>query len=147
MIKLIASFFYIGYLPASGTFASAGAIGLFLLLREKSFYLQVLTAGMLFLVFLICGKAEKVFNEKDSHKIVIDEVSGMLMCCCFIPVKFFYALGVFCLFRIFDILKPFPINKLQELKGSAGVMLDDILAAFYALGVVYFIDYIRLLNA
>ncbi len=144
MVKLIASFLYIGYLPLmSGTYASIGGLLIFFLLRENSFYLQTITGLIVFLGFLTCGQAEKIFKEKDSPQIVIDEVSGMLICCCFIPATLFYALSVFALFRVFDILKPFPINRIQALKGSAGVMLDDILAAFYAIAALKLIDYIR----
>jgi len=144
LIKLISSFFYIGYLPiASGTFASIGGLLIFFLFRENSFYLQVITIMVVILGFLTCSKAEKILKVKDSKKIVIDEISGMLLCCCFIPVTLFHTLAVFFLFRIFDILKPFPINRIQALRGSLGVMLDDILAALYALAALYFIDYIR----
>lgn len=146
MVKFIASFFYIGYMPiASGTYASIGGLLLFLLLRGNSVYLQILTGLIVILGFLTCGQAEKILKVKDSNKIVIDEVSGMLICCCFIPATLFHALAVFFLFRVFDILKPFPINKVQALRGSLGVMLDDILASFYALAALYLIDYIRLI--
>ena len=144
MVKLIASFFYIGYLPiASGTYASIVGLLIFFLLRENSFYLKTLTILIVFLGFLICGRAEKILKVKDSQKIVIDEVSGMLICCCFIQATFFYALAAFFLFRAFDILKPFPINRIQALQGSFGIMLDDILAAFYALAVLNILDYIH----
>ncbi len=143
MVKLIASFFYIGYLPiASGTYASIGGLLIFFLLRENSFYLQTITGLIVFLGFLTCGRAEKILKVKDSRKIVIDEVSGMLICCCFIRATFFHALVIFFLFRVFDILKPFPLNRIESLKGSIGVMLDDIFAAFYALAALYIIDYI-----
>lgn len=148
MIRLISSFFYIGYLPiASGTYASIAGVLLFFFLRGNSFYLGAVTGLIVVLGFMTCGRAEKIFKVKDSSKIVIDEVSGMLICCCFIPHThtFFYTLLVFSLFRVFDILKPFPINKIQDLKGSLGVMLDDILAAFYALALIYLIDYIRII--
>lgn len=146
MIKLLSSFFYIGYLPkASGTYASIGGLLLFVLFKENYLYLQTLTALIVLLGFFTCGQAEKIFQEKDSSKIVIDEVSGMLICCCFIQPTFFYVLAAFILFRVFDIFKPFPINKLQDLKGSFGVMLDDMLAAFYALIVIYSFNYLRIL--
>ncbi|MCG2713167.1 MAG: phosphatidylglycerophosphatase A [Candidatus Omnitrophica bacterium] len=144
MVRLISSFFYIGYLPRmSGTYASITGLLIFFLLKGNPFYLQTLTGLIVFLGFLTCGRAEKVLNEKDSRKIVIDEVSGMLICCCFIPATFFHALAAFFLFRVFDILKPFPIKRLEGIKGSLGVMLDDILAAFYALAALNIIDYIR----
>ncbi len=148
MVKLIASFFYVGYLPImSGTYASMAGLLIFFLFRENPFYLKILTVLVVLLGFLTCGRAESIFKEKDSGKIVIDEVSGMLICCCFIPATLFYALAAFFLFRTFDILKPFPLNRIQDLKGSLGVMLDDIFAAFYALAVLHLIVYIRLIVA
>ncbi|MFH1093839.1 MAG: phosphatidylglycerophosphatase A [Candidatus Omnitrophota bacterium] len=144
MVKLIASFFYIGYLPiASGTYASIGGLLIFFLLKGNSFYLQTLTVLIVFMGFFTCGRAEKVLKEKDSRKIVIDEVSGMLICCCFIPVTFTHALAAFFLFRVFDIIKPFPINRLQALEGSLGIMFDDICAALYTLAALNIIEYTR----
>ncbi len=146
MIKLIASFFYIGYLPiASGTYASVCSLMIFFFLKEHPFFLAAVTAFIVVLGFITCGLAEKIFKVKDSSKIVIDEVSGMLICCCFIPATFAHVLTAFILFRVFDIFKPFPIKKIQVLKGSLGVMLDDVLAAFYTLALMYFIDFIRLI--
>ena len=142
MIKIIASFFYIGFLPLmSGTYASLGGLAIFYMLKGNRFLLNIITALIVFIGFIVCGMAEKVLEEKDSSKIVIDEVSGMLLCCCFIPADIFYLIGAFILFRFFDIVKPFPINEIQSLKGSMGIMLDDIAAAGYALIVLHAIVY------
>ena len=128
MVKLIVSFFYVGYLPLmSGTYASICGALIFFLLKDNPFYLKILTAFIVLLGFLTCGRAEKIMQEKDSRKIVIDEVSGMLICYCFIPFTILNAIIAFILFRIFDIVKPYPINKLERLKGSFGIMLDDML--------------------
>ncbi|MCG2705888.1 MAG: phosphatidylglycerophosphatase A, partial [Candidatus Omnitrophica bacterium] len=77
------------------------------------------------------GRAEKIFNKKDDERIVIDEVFGILLLFCFLPPYYPYLIAGFILFRVFDILKPYPIKKIQALSGSLGVMLDDILAAAY----------------
>lgn len=141
MIKLIASFFRIGYLPLmSGTYASLVGLLIFYIFGENPFSVRIITAVIIMLGFITCGKAEIEFNEKDSSKIVIDEVSGMLICCCFVPYNLIYALTAFLFFRIFDIFKPFPINKVQNFKGSLGIMLDDILAAFYVV-LLYYLFY------
>lgn len=71
-------------------------------------------------------QGEKVFNEKDSQKIVIDEIIGY-----FIAIQGlgnYYIIPAFVLFRFFDIKKPGPIRKLQDFHGGLGVMADDILA-------------------
>ena len=143
MVKLIVSFFYVGYLPLmSGTYASICGALIFFLLKDNPFYLKILTAFIVLLGFLTCGRAEKIMQEKDSRKIVIDEVSGMLICYCFIPFTILNAIIAFILFRIFDIVKPFPIKKIEQLKGSFGVMFDDILAAVYVLVTIRLFYYI-----
>jgi phosphatidylglycerophosphatase A len=76
--------------------------------------------------------AEKVLHERDSSHIVIDEFCGYLFSMLFIPFSITNALAAFFLFRVFDILKPFPIRKSETvLKGGYGIMADDIMAAVY----------------
>ncbi len=70
---------------------------------------------------------------KDSGHIIIDEFSGYLFSVLFVPKTAGYLLAAFILFRIFDILKPPPIRKIEKLvPGGAGIMLDDLIAALYA---------------
>ncbi len=76
--------------------------------------------------------AEKQLG-KDSGHIVIDEFSGYLISVLFIPRSLGYLFAAFILFRIFDILKPPPIRKIEEsVPGGAGIMADDVLAGIYA---------------
>lgn len=91
-----------------------------------------LTAAILILGFLVAGRAERLFNRKDSRHIVIDEVGGMLLSLLFIPYDIRLVVLAFILFRILDSLKPYPTNCLQKLKGSLGIMSDDIIAGLYA---------------
>ncbi len=85
-----------------------------------------------FLLGLITShNAEKILG-KDSGHIIIDEFCGYLLSVAFIPKSTAYLLSGFILFRIFDVIKPPPIRRLEEtVPGGAGVMLDDILAAIY----------------
>ncbi len=81
----------------------------------------------------IAGEAEKLFGEQDSSRIVIDEVLGMVATMFLIPIGWISLVAGFALFRIFDIIKPFPASYLdRHLHGGAGVMLDDIAAGIYA---------------
>jgi len=131
------SFFFIGYIPAgSGTAASmAGALIWVLISRIPAYYWTVfLTIGA---GFLVSGYAErKVFGEKDSSKIVIDEVSGIFIAYLsftFTPPRgYLYLAAGFVLFRFFDILKPFPIFLLERVKGGPGIMLDDIVSGLFS---------------
>lgn len=76
--------------------------------------------------------AERYFGGVDPGPIVMDEVVGMLITLAFIPVGWSGALVGFVLFRIFDVIKPFPAGRLEALHGGLGVMADDAMAAVYA---------------
>ncbi len=133
LIKIIATFFGLGYLPLMpGTAASIAGLLIFLLVGNRSAWYVLITAFMLFAGFAVSGRAERAFDRKDSRRIVIDEVAGMLTALLFLPYNIRIALSGLVLFRIFDIAKPYPCNRLQHLSGSAGIMLDDIVAGLYA---------------
>ncbi len=110
---------------------------------SKPLYHYSFTGILLILGFLTSGYAErKIFMRKDDHRIVIDEICGMLVS--FLTHKFtFTAHGFiilaagFVIFRFFDIVKPPPISNLQRLKGSFGIMLDDIAAGTITNGILY----------
>ena len=133
ILKTLSTCFFVGYLPLMpGTFGSLAGLLLFYFVRNSWQAHLSLALGVTALGFLISGRAEKLFGRKDPSCIVIDEVSGMLLSLLFIPHDLKYIIAAFFLFRIFDTLKPFPAGRLQSLKGSAGIMVDDIIAAFYA---------------
>ena len=132
LIKLIASCLYLGYVPyAPGTFGSAFGLGIYFLTRANStiYLLAVVTTTIL--GFFVCNKAEKIFGHKDARRIVIDEASGMLIALMFIPYDIWTVWLCFVLFRFFDGVKPYPLRRLQRLRGAWGVMLDDIGAGIY----------------
>ncbi len=79
----------------------------------------------------ITSKAEEILG-KDNKKIVLDEFLGFFIAVLFLPKTLFIIISAFILFRIFDILKPEPVNILQRLPKGWGVMSDDIMAAIYA---------------
>ncbi len=81
----------------------------------------------------ISGRAEEIFNEPDSSHIVIDEVLGIIATMFLNPVDWKHLVAGFALFRLFDIVKPFPANTIdRNMRGGLGVMLDDVAAAIYA---------------
>ncbi|MDD5745918.1 MAG: phosphatidylglycerophosphatase A [Candidatus Omnitrophica bacterium] len=132
LIKLLVTFFGIGYLPRMpGTYASLCGAGIIVLLRHHPAVYWGMTAAITLSGFLFCGRGEQAFGEKDPSKVVIDEVSGMLISCLFMPFSWVNLALAFFFFRFFDIVKPFPLFRIQRLKGSAGIMLDDIGAAMY----------------
>jgi phosphatidylglycerophosphatase A len=70
---------------------------------------------------------------KDPGFVVIDEVAGQMIALIGVPLHWKYLLAGFILFRSFDIVKPFPLRRLERLPGGTGIMLDDVGAGLYAL--------------
>ena len=132
-IKLISTFFFIGYLPLiPGTFGSLAGVGVFYLLGASSglVYFLVLL-GIIILGGLTSNATEKILQKKDPGCIVIDEVAGMLVALSFMPLNFKVIILGFLIFRILDTLKPYPADKIQLAHGSIGVMGDDLVAGLY----------------
>ncbi len=77
------------------------------------------------------GRAESLLGTKDSASIVIDEIAGFLLAMFMVPTSWGFVAAGFLLFRAFDIVKPWPLRRLQDLHGGPGVMLDDIGAGIY----------------
>ncbi|MEW6101065.1 MAG: phosphatidylglycerophosphatase A [Candidatus Omnitrophota bacterium] len=128
----VSTFFYAGNFPLiPGTLGSAIGLAIFFLVKNDVFLYFFITALLLTAGFLFTGKAEKALNKKDARCIIMDEASGMLLSLIFLPYDFKLMLVGFFLFRLFDTLKPFPAGRLQKLKGSAGIMADDIAASVY----------------
>ena len=133
ILKQIATLGFIGYLPvAPGTFGTLAGLLFFLLMTPAT---PVLVLILLFLIPLGTAAshwAEILLKKKDSRHIVIDEFCGYLVAMLFLPVSPGYAVSAFFLFRIFDILKPFPANIAESsLSGGIGIMADDLIAALY----------------
>ena len=81
----------------------------------------------------IAGRAEEIFQEHDSSRIVLDEVLGMIATMFLNPLGWAWLLFGFVVFRIFDIIKPFPAALIdRRMPGGPGVMLDDLCAGIYA---------------
>ncbi len=86
----------------------------------------------------VAGRAEIIFAEHDSSKIVLDEVLGMIATMYLHPMSWEYLLAGFLLFRLLDIIKPFPAALIdRSLEGGPGVMLDDLFAGIYANILLY----------
>ncbi len=93
----------------------------------------ILSAAIFLAGVLAAGEAEKIHGEKDSGKIVVDEVAGMLITLYLLPATWTYLIAGFFAFRFFDIVKPFPARRIdQRMHGGLGVMLDDVVAGIYA---------------
>lgn len=141
LYKLIASVFYLGYIPlVPGTIGSLAALFVYYFLIPGPQFMSGYILISLALGLLTAGKAEKIFGAEDSGRIVIDEFTGMLVSLYLLPPRISYSIAAFFLFRFFDIVKPKPIAPLEKLKGGLGIMADDIMAGLYAnltLQVIY----------
>ncbi len=130
----IATFGYVGYAPvAPGTFGSAAGLALFVLLRAIGLpWLEPVTIVALFAAGAWAGNvAERYFGGIDPGPVVIDEVMGMLITLMFVPVSWAGALLGFLVFRVLDVVKPWPARQMENLHGGVGVMADDAMAAVY----------------
>ena len=123
----------VGYAPvAPGTFGSAVGLVLWWGL-PASIGAHATAIVVLFIVGAWSGGiAERHYGTTDPSVVVIDEVMGMLITLFLNPVGWTGAFAAFLLFRIFDVVKPYPSNQLERLPGGVGVMADDAMAAVYA---------------
>lgn len=96
------------------------------------------TIGLITLGIAVANDLTKVWG-KDPHQIVIDEYACLLIPLYFTPHRILPLAITFVLFRIFDIIKPWPLKKLEDLPGGWGVMLDDLGAAIYTTVVILII--------
>jgi phosphatidylglycerophosphatase A len=130
---LIATTLGVGYAPvAPGTFGSAAGLLLWALLPNAP-AVQLTAIAVVFAAGSWSGTiAERHFGRTDPGQVVIDEVLGMLVTLFLNPVGWAGALAGFLLFRIADIVKPWPANRFERLPGGLGVMADDAMAAVYA---------------
>ena len=131
----VATVGYCGYSPfAPGTVGSAAGLLFYLLIWwTGSTLVEVGLIVALFGAGVWAGTtAERYFGGVDPGPIVLDEVVGMLITLAFIPVGWSGAVAGFFLFRLFDVLKPYPAGRFEQLHGGLGMMADDAMAAVYA---------------
>lgn len=135
--NVFGSLFGVGHLPwAPGTWATFVVIGAAWFLPAGIPW-QVGTTGAFFVACfatLVLGTvAEQTLGREDPGFIVLDEAAGSLVALAGLskPEPWWF-LGAFVLFRIFDVLKPWPCRRLERLPGGVGILADDLMAGFYA---------------
>lgn len=137
---LTATFFYIGYMrPGPGTYASAATVILWWAVAHlitPGWHLA--GAALLALAVTVAGirpstVVARESGRKDPGFVVIDEVAGQMISLIGVPLSWNYLIAGFILFRSFDIVKPFPLRRLERLPEGAGIMMDDVGAGLYAL--------------
>ncbi len=134
LARFVSTAGHVGFLPvAPGTWGSAVGLLILLPLRwhgsamaEAATMLALLAVGI-----WSAGVTGREMGDEDPGPVVIDEVVGMLITLLWIPVNVTGAVLGFLLFRVFDIIKPFPARQCERLPGGWGVMLDDVMAGIY----------------
>ena len=126
---------------APGTFGTLAAIPLWLLIAEQSFVIQcavILIASIVGIYF--CGKTADDLGAHDHGAIVWDEFVGFWITMLFVPTGWLWIFFAFVMFRLLDILKPWPISYFdKQVHGGLGIMLDDIIAGLLAGIILYFL--------
>ena len=124
----------VGYSPFfPGTIGSLWAVGIYVVLGliTRNLIWQLIVISVVFTLGVwVSGKCESFLQKKDHSAIVIDEIAGMLVALAGIGYSVYFVLLGFIFFRLFDIVKPFHIEKLQKLKSGWGVMIDDLAVGF-----------------
>jgi phosphatidylglycerophosphatase A len=128
---------------APGTFGTIAALPLCWLVYPLSDLLYLLVTLALFVVGIwICDRTSRDLGVHDHGGIVWDEWVGMLVTLWMVPPGWIWWLAAFVLFRLFDILKPWPISWLdRHVEGGFGIMLDDLLAGLLAFGLLQGLHY------
>jgi phosphatidylglycerophosphatase A len=134
---MLASVFHLGFIPgAPGTYASLATTLLFFAIYcfdhriSPGLHFTAICFVSLIGIF-VSDRTSRNTGIEDPSFVVIDEVAGQMLTFLCLPVNTWNLFLGFVVFRIFDIWKPYPIRKLESLKGGVGIMADDLLAGIY----------------
>ena len=131
---LVATCGHLGHVPvAPGTFGSAAGLVMFWAVRSTG---SVSVEIAVILILLAAGiwsstAAERHFGGIDPAPVVVDEVVGMMITLALLPVTTAGVVVGFLVFRVLDIVKPWPADRFEKLPGGLGIMADDTMAALY----------------
>jgi phosphatidylglycerophosphatase A len=133
--EIIGTVFYVGRFPfAPGTMGSLVALLVWYLLKPSIIdpLFLLITGGVFFIGIAVSTVLIEAWNEKDPKEIVIDEWVGMWISLYLVPHTIFWGLVAFFFFRVFDILKPGPVQVMDDMDDAIGVMMDDVVAGILA---------------
>lgn len=138
-VHFLAFGFGAGLAPvAPGTWGTLVAVPIWLGLAVLDMPLRVAAVVVVCLAgFWLCGESARRLGEHDHPGIVWDEIAGYLLTMLAAPAGWIWIVAGFCLFRLFDIWKPWPIRELDRgLSGGIGIMMDDLVAGVFAAAVM-----------
>ena len=140
--RIIGSGLFSGYFPfASGTAGSIIALFIYLIPGfENPFIMILVISTVTILGTKIASKFEKIYG-KDPKECTIDEFVGMWISLLFVPKTILFVSAAFVIWRILDILKPFPANYYDKKNGGLSIMMDDIISGFYTLVLIHIFVY------
>lgn len=139
LTKALASGLFTGYFPiASGTVASALALLVYFI---PGFEHPAVIVTLCFGAFIAGARVAEPMEQRYGHdprQVTIDEVVGMWVSLLMHPKTVAMGLAAFLLFRLMDIVKPFPARRFDRMHGGLGIMLDDVVAALYTNLILHF---------
>jgi phosphatidylglycerophosphatase A len=143
-VHFLAFGFGAGLAPrAPGTWGTLVAVPIWVALASLDMPLRVVAVVAVCLAgFWLCGESARRLGEHDHPGIVWDEIAGYLLTMLAAPAGWIWVVAGFCLFRLFDIWKPWPIRELDRgLSGGIGIMMDDLVAGVFAAAVMLVAGY------
>jgi len=126
--ELIATGFFVGRLPAPGTLGTLWGVPIVYLVSFSPWTVLVALGVLFFLGLISSNEVIKMTGDSDPEEVIIDEVVGYVACFLFVEPTLKTYILAFLIFRILDIVKPFPVNLFEKLPGPYGVMMDDLIA-------------------
>ncbi len=145
LARWVAVWFGCGLSPvAPGTVGTLGAVPLYLLVRPRGPVLLLAVAVLVTGVGVVCATIVAADEgTRDPQIVVIDEVAGFLVTMLAAPPSLEGLLLGFALFRVFDIVKPWPARRAERLHGGWGIVLDDVVAGLWGAGVLLILRGLR----
>ncbi len=138
--KLLGSGFYTGYIPfIPGTYGSFAALIIYYIPGFENPFILIPAIIIFTFYGIYVGNKFEIVYGKDPSECTIDEVVGMWISLLFLPKTVIISISTFIIWRILDIIKPFPARNFEKLKGGLGIIMDDIASGIYTLIIVHLI--------
>lgn len=143
--KLIGSALFSGYIPkVAGTMGSLVGLAIYLIPGFENPTIMLIGIAVLTVAGIDLGTKFEETYGKDPYQCTIDEVVGTWISLLFVPKTILFVSLSFIIWRLLDVVKPFPARQFENLKAGWGIMLDDIVAAIYTLIIMHIIIYLAM---
>lgn len=141
LVKFLSTLGFVGYSPlAPGTVGTLLSIIPYFFLSKLGPVYYILSVILIIILSIIVSSFSiEIFESQDPKQVVADELCGYLVTMFLVSPSLLNILLGFVLFRFFDIIKPLPIRKIEQLPGGFGIVLDDVAAGIYSCIVIHII--------